>query len=70
MKAAMINDPITTTEAAAILNIDPSAIRHRILADKIEWEKRGRDLYVSRKTIQSEADKKKSRNGGGSKKKK
>lgn len=54
----MIKDAITTIEAAKILGVDPSTIRHRILADKLEWEKRGRDLYVSRKVIQNEADSK------------
>ena len=58
-----IKDPITTTEAAEILGLDPSAIRHRILAEKLEWEKRGRDLYVSRKVIQAEADAKHRKNG-------
>ena len=55
----MIKDGITTTEAGAILGVDASTIRHRILAGKLEWEKRGRDLYVSRKVIQAEADAKK-----------
>jgi len=52
----MADDLITTTEAGEILGCDPSTIRHRILAGKLDFVKRGRDLYVSRKTIQVEAD--------------
>lgn len=48
----MIKDAITTIEAAEILSRDPSAIRHMILKGKLIAEKRGRDNYVSRKTIE------------------
>ncbi len=50
------DDLITTTEAAALLKLDTSTIRHRILAGTLSATKRGRDLYVSRKTIQAEID--------------
>jgi hypothetical protein len=59
----MADDLITTTEAGDILGCDPSTIRHRILAGKLHSVKRGRDLYVSRKTIQAEADSKARTNG-------
>jgi excisionase family DNA binding protein len=48
----MIKDAITTIEAAGILGLDPSAIRHMIRRGKLAFEKRGRDNYVSKATIQ------------------
>jgi hypothetical protein len=62
-KAPSIKDPITTVEAGEILALDPSAIRHRILKKKLAGEKRGRDWYVSRSTIEAERDAKKRKNG-------
>lgn len=50
-----IKDPITTIEAARILGIDPSAIRHRIRNKTLKAEKIGRDNVVSRKVIEIEA---------------
>jgi len=50
----MISDPITTIEAAAILGLDASAIRHRIGAGTLQSEKRGRDHLVSRAVIERE----------------
>lgn len=63
----MAKDEITTIEAAAILGLDPSAIRHRILIGTLKSEKRGRDHLVSRKAIQAEADTKKNGKVRGSK---
>jgi len=51
----MINrDLITTVEAAQILGLDPSAIRHRIRKGKLKAERVGRDHLVSRRTIEAE----------------
>lgn len=50
----MISDPITTIEAAAILGLDASAIRHRIGTGTLKSEKRGRDHLVSRGVIERE----------------
>lgn len=47
----LIKDPITTSEAAEILDRDPSGIRHMIRDGKLVAEKRGRDNYVSRRAI-------------------
>lgn len=44
-------DLITTTEAAAILDCDPSAIRHRIRSGTLKSEVIGRDNLVSRKAV-------------------
>ena len=64
-----IKDPITTIEAGAILDLDPSTIRHRILVGTLKAEKQGRDLYVSRRAIQVEADAKNGTPRGGKRKK-
>lgn len=47
-------DLITTTEAAEILGLDPSAIRHRIRKGKLKAERVGRDHLVSRRVIEAE----------------
>jgi len=47
-------DLITTTEAANILGLDPSAIRHRIRKGKLKAERVGRDHLVSRRVIEAE----------------
>ena len=49
-----IKDPITTIEAARILDLDPSALRHRIRKGQLEAEKIGRDHVVSRRVIEAE----------------
>lgn len=49
-----IKDPITTIEAARILDVDPSAIRHRIRKGKLKSERVGRDHFVSRLVVESE----------------
>lgn len=46
---------ITTTEAAAMLGLDPSAIRHRIRKGTLKATKVGRDNLVSRAVIEREA---------------
>lgn len=53
-----IKDPITTIEAAQILDLDPSTLRHRIRKGQIESERIGRDHVLSRKVIESEAARK------------
>ena len=47
----MIKDAITTIEAAAILGRDPSAVRHMIRRKTLDYERRGRDNYVSKKAV-------------------
>lgn len=57
-----LKDAITMVEAGEILGLDPSAIRHRILAEKYkesDWEKVGTQLFISRKVIEAEAREKK-----------
>jgi excisionase family DNA binding protein len=53
-----IKDPITTIEAARILGVDPSTLRHRIRKGKLESVKAGRDHMVSRRVIEAEANQK------------
>lgn len=48
----MIKDPISTSEAAEILERDPSAIRHMIRAKTLTAEKFGRDHQISRKLVE------------------
>ena len=49
----MIKDPISTTQAALILGRDPSAVRHMIAKGKLVYERRGRDNFVSKKSIEA-----------------
>lgn len=49
-----IKDPITTIEAARILDVDPSTLRHRIRKGKLRSERIGRDHLVSRLVIETE----------------
>jgi hypothetical protein len=57
VRPVKIKDPITTIEAARILGLDPSALRHRIRKGKLEADKLGRDHVVSLKVIKAEAAK-------------
>ena len=56
-----IKDPITTIEAAEILGLDPSTLRHRIRKGQIESERIGRDHVLSRRVIETEAAQRKSK---------
>jgi excisionase family DNA binding protein len=59
----MVSRLITTIEAAEILGVDPSTIRHRIRKGKLKTERVGRDHLVSRRVIEIERHNKEVKRG-------
>jgi excisionase family DNA binding protein len=50
----MDKETLTTAEAGRELGVSPSRIRQLVLAGRIEAERRGRDLFVTRESLERE----------------